>query len=155
VQQCIVYLVRNSLEFVAWKEYDAVIGMLKHSERAETAEVAGERLAEFAASEWGQQSATIAPRWRRPWRQVIPFRAYPQAVRKGIDMTHTLESVPMRRRKLRQHHGHFLPEEAAWKRLDRVLGTSTASGPLDAETWGACSTGSGGSREALLLTPRI
>lgn len=58
---------RNSLEFLAWKEYDAVIGVLKHSERAESAEVAGERLAEFAASGWSQPGATIAPRWRRPW----------------------------------------------------------------------------------------
>lgn len=135
VQHCIVHLLRNSLEFVAWKDYDAVITALKQIYRAETAEVAAERLEEFAASEWGQKYPTIAPLWRRHWTHVIPFLAYPQEVRKVIYTTNALESVHMRLRKIIKSRGHFPNDEAALKLLYLVLRNITKTWTMPPREW--------------------
>lgn len=135
VQHCIVHLLRNSLEFVAWKDYDAVITALKQLYRAETAEVAAERLEAFAASEWGQKDPTIAPLWRRHWSQIIPFLAYPQEVRKVIYTTNALESVHMRLRKIIKSRGHFPNDEAALKLLYLVLRNITKTWTMPSREW--------------------
>src|SRR6476619_5142050 len=55
VQTCIVHLLRNSLEFVGWKDYKPITQALREIYRAENAEAARERLEEFAASDWGKK----------------------------------------------------------------------------------------------------
>lgn len=135
VQHCIVHLLRNSLEFVAWKDYDAVITALKQIYRAENAEVAAERLEEFAASEWGQKYPTIAPLWRRHWTQVIPFLSYPHEVRKVIYTTNALESVHMRLRKIIKSRGHFPTDEAALKLLYLVVRNITKTWTMPPREW--------------------
>jgi len=35
-------------------------------------------------TEWGQKYPSIAPSWRRAWQKVIPFFAFPPAMRKII-----------------------------------------------------------------------
>jgi putative transposase len=135
VQHCIVHLLRNSLEFVAWKDYDGVIQALKHLYRAESAEVAAERLEEFATSEWGQKYPTIAPLWRRHWTHVIPFLSYPHEVRKVIYTTNALESVHMRLRKIIKSRGHFPNDEAALKLLYLVLRNITKTWTMPPRAW--------------------
>ena len=135
VQHCIVHLLRNSLEFVAWKDYDAVITALKQIYRAETAEMAAERLEEFATSEWGQKYPTIAPLWRRHWTHVIPFLSYPHEVRKMIYTTNALESVHMRLRKIIKSRGHFPNDEAALKLLYLVVRNITKTWNMPPREW--------------------
>jgi putative transposase len=55
--------------------------------RAEPAEAAAKRLAEFDAGPWGKKYPTIAESWRRNWEQIIPFYSYPPEVRKIIYTT--------------------------------------------------------------------
>jgi putative transposase len=135
VQHCIVHLLRNSLEFVAWKDYDGVIQALKQIYRAESAEMAAERLEEFAASEWGQKYPIIAPLWRRHWTHVIPFLSYPHEVRKVIYTTNALESVHMRLRKIIKSRGHFPNDEAALKLLYLVVRNITKTWTMPPREW--------------------
>lgn len=137
VQTCIVHLLRNSLEFVGWKDYNAVIGALKEVYRAETAQVAEQRLEAFAASEWGQKYPTIAPLWWRQWEHVIPFLAYPQEVRQIIYTTNALESLHMRLRKIIKNRGHFPNDEAAAKLLYLALRNITREWTMPPRTWKA------------------
>ena len=69
VQTCIVHLIRNSLSFVSWQDRKQLLPALRAIYRAETAEVAELRLADFEA-EWGKKYPAIAPAWRRVWTQV-------------------------------------------------------------------------------------
>src|SRR6187397_3119629 len=121
VQTCIVHLIRHSLSYCGWKEYPVVAAALKLIYRAESAEVAAGRLSEFEAGEWGRKYPTIGASWRRAWEQVIPFFAYPAAVRKIIYTTNAIESLNMQLRKIIKNRGHFPSDEAATKLLYLAL----------------------------------
>ncbi len=59
VQLCIVHLVRNSLNFVNWKERKTLALDLKQIYRAATAEQAEQQLREFQAR-WDAKYSSIA-----------------------------------------------------------------------------------------------
>ena len=133
VQTCIVHLIRHSLSYCGWKEREAVASALKLIYRAESAEVAAQRLEEFEAGEWGKKHPTIAASWRRAWEQVIPFFAYPADVRRIIYTTNAIESLNMQLRKIIKTRGHFPSDEAATKLLYlalRNIATKWTSTPL-------------------------
>lgn len=135
VQTCIVHLMRNSLEFMGWADRKVVAPLLKEIYRAETVEVAQERLEEFEQSEWGKKYPTIGPMWRRHWEQVTPFLAYPQEVRKVIYTTNALESVNMRLRKIIKNRGHFPNDEAATKLLFLALRNISKEWTMPSREW--------------------
>ena len=135
VQTCIVHLLRNSLEFVTWKDYKHVTKALRAIYRAENAEAAKERLEEFAEGEWGRKYPTIAPLWRRHWEQVIPFLTYPVEMRRTIYTTNALESVHMRLRKIIKSRGHFPNDEAAAKLLYLVLRNISQKWSMPPKDW--------------------
>jgi putative transposase len=77
VQTCIVHLIRNSLEFVRWKDRNAAAtAALKEVYRAASAEAAAAALEAFDAGPWGTKYPPIARLWQRAWEQVIPFFAF-------------------------------------------------------------------------------
>jgi putative transposase len=125
VQTCIVHLIRNSLDYVSWKDRKAVAAALKPIYAAASAQAAEEALAAFAAGPWGQKHPTIAPIWRRAWEHVIPFFAFPPAIRRVLYTTNAIESLHMQLRKIIKTRGHFPSDEAAikllWLALRKVL----------------------------------
>ena len=137
VQTCIVHLLRNSLEFVGWKDYKPVTQALREIYRAENAETARERLEEFAASDWGKKYPTIAPLWRRHWEQVTPFMTYPLDIRRSIYTTNALESVHMRLRKIIKNRGHFPNDDAAAKLLYLALRNISKEWTMPPREWRA------------------
>jgi putative transposase len=120
VQTCIVHLVRHSLEFVAYKDKRVVAGALKAIYRAETAEIAERRLAEFEAA-WGAKYPPIGQSWRRHWEQVVPFFAYPPDLRRALYTTNAIESLHSGLRKIIKTRGSFPTDEAAMKLLYLAL----------------------------------
>jgi transposase-like protein len=120
VQTCIVHLIRNSLSFVSWQDRKQLLPALRAIYRAETAEVAELRLADFEA-EWGKKYPAIAPAWRRVWTEVIPFFAYPPQIRKMIYTTNAIESLHRGLRKIIKTRGAFPSDEAATKLLYLAL----------------------------------
>jgi transposase-like protein len=135
VQTCIVHLLRNSLEFVSWKDYKSVTQALREVYRAENADTARQRLEEFAESDWGRKYPTIAPLWRRHWEQVIPFLTYPLEMRRAIYTTNALESVHMRLRKIIKSRGHFPNDEAAAKLLYLALRNISQKWTMPPRDW--------------------
>src|SRR5664279_4117358 len=87
VQTCIVHLLRNSLDFVSYKDRKAVAAALKDIYRAMDAAAAEAALGAFETSEWGLKYSAIGMAWRRVWNEVIPFFAFPKDVRRLIYTT--------------------------------------------------------------------
>ena len=114
VQTCIVHLVRHSLNFCGWKDRKTVANDLKRIYQATDDVEAEKALADFEA-EWGQKYPSIAPSWRRAWQEVIPFFAFPPAVRKIIYTTNAIESLNRVIRKTTKTRGSFPTDDAATK----------------------------------------
>jgi putative transposase len=126
VQTCIVHLIRYSMQFASWKERRAIVAGLKPIYGAESAAVAAARLEEFDAGPWGEKYPAIAQSWRRNWEQVIPFFAFPAAVRRIIYTTNSIESLHSEVRKAVRGRGHFPSDEAATKLIWLALRYITA-----------------------------
>lgn len=76
---------------------------------------------------WGQKFPTVAAPWRRAWDRVIPFFAFPPAVRRVICTTNSIESVNARLRKIIKTRGHFPSDDAASKLIWLALRNITAA----------------------------
>jgi putative transposase len=139
VQTCIVHMIRHSLDFVSWRDRKPVAAALKEIYRAKDADTAKENLQAFAASEWGSKYPAIPGVWRRQWQQVIPFFAFPQAVRRIIYTTNAIESLNAKLRRAVKTRGHFPNDEAATKLLFLVLRMPPAWKVAPKE-WGAAKT---------------
>ena len=126
VQTCIVHLIRYSMQFASWKERRAIAGALKPIYKADSAELAKQRLDDFEASAWGAKYPAIAQSWRRNWEQVIPFFAFAPEVRKIVYTTNAIESLHSQVRKAVRGRGHFPSDEAASKLIWLVLRNTSA-----------------------------
>lgn len=114
VQTCILHLVRQSLRFCSWKDRKIVGKALKQIYQAADDQAAEKALADFE-DEWGGKYPSIAPAWRRAWQEVIPFFAFPPAVRKIIYTTNAIESLNRVIRKTTKTRGSFPTDDAAMK----------------------------------------
>ena len=114
VQNCIVHLVRQSLNFCVWKDRKVVAKDLKRIYQATDDAEAEKALADFEA-EWAPKYPSITPAWRRAWQEVIPFFAFPPEVRKVIYTTNAIESLNRVIRKTTKTRGSFPTDDAAMK----------------------------------------
>ena len=134
VQTCIVHMIRNSLNYVPWNDRKQVAADLKTIYRAESADAAALRLDEFE-EKWDGKYPPIGQSWRRNWEQVIPFFAYPEAVRKIIYTTNAIESLNMSLRKIIKNRGHFPSDDAATKLLYLALRNAAKKWTMPSRTW--------------------
>ena len=115
LQTCIVHLIRNSLDYASWKDRKQLAAALRPVYTALNAQAAEAALAEFERGAWGRRHPNVAAAWRRAWERVIPFFAYPPAVRKLIYTTNAIESLHSQLRKIIKTRGHFPSDDAATK----------------------------------------
>jgi transposase-like protein len=137
IQTCIVHLLRHSLAFVTWTDRKRVAAALQAIYRAPTAAAAQQTLTDFATGEWGQKYPPIVRAWRRQWDQVIPFFAFPLAIRRILYTTNAIESLHMQLRKALKTRGHFPSDEAALKLLYLVLRNITRRWTRGPREWKA------------------
>ena len=135
IQTCIVHLIRNSLNLASWKDRKNLAAALKPVYQAATAEAAAVALDTFEQGDWGEKFPTVVAMWRRQWEQVIPFFAYPPAVRKIIYTTNAIESMHMQLRKIVKNRGHFPSDEAASKLLYLALRNIEKDWKMPPITW--------------------
>ena len=137
LQTCIVHLIRNSLDYASWKDRRALAAAIKPIYTAASAESAEAELTAFETGPWGQKFPTVTASWRRAWSNVIPFFAFPPAVRRVIYTTNSIESVNARLRKIIKTRGHFPSDEAASKLIWLALRNITAKWSHAAHDWKA------------------
>ena len=135
VQTCIVHLLRNSLDFVSYKDRKAVAAALKAIYRAKDADDGEKALSDFEASEWGRKYPAIGQSWRRAWNEVVPFFAFHPDVRRLIYTTNAIEALNSKLRRAVRARGHFPTDEAATKLLFLVLNRSEKEWTKPAREW--------------------
>jgi len=87
------------------------------------------------AGPWGQKFPTVIAAWRRAWERVIPFFAFPPAIRRVIYTTNAIESINAQLRKIIKTRGHFPNDEAASKLIWLALRNITAEWGRAAQDW--------------------
>jgi putative transposase len=135
VQTCIVHLLRNSMDFVSYKDRKAVATALKDIYRAVDAKAAEAALAAFEAGPWGQKYPAIGQSWRRVWQEVIPFFGFPGEVRRIIYTTNAIEALNSKLRRAIRARGHFPSDEAAAKLLYLILNRSEKEWVMPPREW--------------------
>jgi putative transposase len=140
VQTCIVHLIRHSLEFVSWKDRKPVVPALREIYRARDAHAGMAALEAFEAGHWGKKYPAITQSWRRNWTQVIPFFAFPEAVRKIIYTTNAIEALNAKLRRAVKIRGHFPNDEAATKLIYLVLRDTAAEWKMPSREWNEAKT---------------
>ncbi|OXI29145.1 IS256 family transposase [Burkholderia aenigmatica] len=137
LQTCIVHLIRNSLDYASWKDRRGLAAVIRPIYTAPSAEAAQAELDAFAEGAWGQKFPTVSAAWRNAWDRVIPFFAFPPAVRKVIYTTNAIENINSQLRKIIKTRGHFPTDEAATKLIWLALRNITADWGRAAHDWKA------------------
>src|SRR5580765_5156309 len=135
LQTCIVHLIRNSLDYASWKDRKLLAAAIRPIYTAASAEAAQAELEAFEQGPWGVKFPTVVAAWRRAWDRVIPFFAFPPAVRKVIYTTNAIESINARLRKIIKTRGHFPSDDAASKLIWLALRNITADWGRAAKDW--------------------
>lgn len=140
VQTCIVHLIRHSLDFAAWKDRKPVAQALKTVYRATDATTGQAAMDAFADGPWGAKYPAIAQSWRRNWNLVIPFFAFPEAVRRIIYTTNAIEALNSKLRRAVRTRGHFPTDDAATKLLYLCLNRAAAEWKRPPREWSEAKT---------------
>jgi putative transposase len=135
LQTCIVHLIRNSLDYASWKDRKLLAAALRPVYSAASAEAAADALGEFEQGDWGRKYPTVTAAWRRAWDRVIPFFAFPPAVRRVVYTTNAIESIHSQLRKIIKTRGHFPSDDAASKLIWLALRNITADWGRAAKEW--------------------
>ena len=135
LQTCIVHLIRHSLEYASWRDRLALATALKTIYTAPTEEAARAALETFDASPLGERFPTVSAAWRRAWTHVVPFFAFPPAIRRVLYTTNALENVHRQLRKIIKTRGHFPNDDAATKLLWLALRNITVKWVTGATGW--------------------
>ena len=94
VQTCIVHLIRYSMQFASWKERKAIAAALKTDLRRGIGRHRRGPAGRIRRRPVGRANTRRSRQsWRRNWEQVIPFFAFPAAVRRIIYTTNAIESL--------------------------------------------------------------
>ncbi|NIE85059.1 MULTISPECIES: IS256 family transposase [unclassified Burkholderia] len=137
LQTCIVHLMRNSLDYASWKDRRGLAAAIRPIYTAASAEAAQAEFDAFDDGEWGRRFPTVSASWRSAWDRVIPFFAFPPAIRKIIYTTNSIENINGRLRKIIKTRGHFPSDEAATKLIWLALRNITADWGRAAHDWKA------------------
>lgn len=135
VQTCIVHLIRNSLDFVSYKDRRAVAVELKDIYRAKDADAGKVALEAFDTGKWGRKYPAIAMSWQRHWQAVIPFFAFPDDVRRIIYTTNAIEALNSKLRRAVRTRGHFPNDDSAMKLLFLVLNLAEKKWRMPPREW--------------------
>src|SRR4051812_16406802 len=114
VQTCIVHQIRASLRYVNYRDRKRVAAALRPIYTAANADDALSELERFDEA-WGQHYPMITKACRDAWPHAIPFLALPEALRKAVYTTNTIEGLHRQIRKMIKTRGHFPDQQAATK----------------------------------------
>ena len=114
VQLCVVHQIRNSLKYVAWKDYKAFLRDLKLVYRAANKDLAEKRLNDLD-EKWGAKYPIVIRSWRNNWEQLTQYFKFPEEIRRVIYTTNTIEGFHRQMRKVLKTKGAFPNSDAFLK----------------------------------------
>jgi len=134
VQLCIVHMVRNSLNYVPWKDRKELANDLKKIYTSSNAENAKLSLIAFR-EKWDRQYPTIGDIWERNWQGIIPFLSFPDYIRRAIYTTNAIESINRQIRKVIKTKGCFPSDDAVFKLLYLCLQNAQKKWTMPIREW--------------------
>ena len=99
IQQCIIHQIRNSTKFVSYKDIKKLMADLKLVYAAPTEETALNEL-ELFKDKWDSKYPKIYKSWNDNWATLSTYFKYPEAVRRLIYTTNTIEGFTRQLRKV-------------------------------------------------------
>jgi transposase-like protein len=116
IQRCIIHQVRQSLQYVSWKDRKAFVTDLRTIYQAPTREAGEERLLELG-ERWGDKYAVAVRSWERNWEDLATMYDYAAEIRRLIYTTNTVEGYNRQLRKVTKTKGALPSDDAARKLL--------------------------------------
>ncbi len=124
VQLCVVHQIRNSLKYVASKNQKEFMADLKRVYKATSKDLAESEL-DALEDKWNEKYPIVIRSWRNNWERLSQYFKYPEAIRKIIYTTNTIEAVHRQFRKLTKTKGAFPNQDSLLKLL--YMGVQNAS----------------------------
>lgn len=116
IQNCIVHQLRNSSKYVSYKDIKALMADLKAVYAAPDEQAALSALDDFEKV-WGQKYPRIAKSWRVNWSNLSTYFKFPDAVRRLIYTTNTIEGFNRQLRKVTKSKSVFPTDDSLLKML--------------------------------------
>lgn len=135
IQQCIIHQIRNTTKFVSYKEIKALMADLKRVYGAPTEEIALEELDSFD-EKWSGKYPKIAKSWKDNWANLSTYFKYPEAVRRLIYTTNTIEGFNRQLRKVTKSKTVFPSDESLLKMLYLAMIDITKKWTGHRQDWG-------------------
>lgn len=114
VQSCVVHQIRHSLKYVASKDQKLFMADLKPVYQALNKDQAETNLLDLE-EKWGKKYSVVIESWRRNWDKLTTYFRYPDAIRKMMYTTNTIEGYHRQIRKVTKSKGAFTSDMALLK----------------------------------------
>ena len=135
IQQCIIHQIRNMTKFVSYKELKPLMADLKRVYAAPTEEIALAELDGFD-EKWSGKYPKIAKSWKDNWANLSTYFKYPEAVRRLIYTTNTIEGFNRQLRKVTKSKTVFPSDESLLKMLYLAMMDITKKWTGHRQDWG-------------------
>jgi len=134
IQLCVVHMVRNSLKYVAWKDYKAVTSDLKRIYQSTTEDQALGELERFGQT-WGGSYPQISKSWATHWPNLRTIFEYPPEIRKAIYTTNAVESLNSVIRAATKRRKVFPTDESAKKVIYLAIEQVSRKWTMPIQNW--------------------
>lgn len=135
IQQCIIHQIRNSTKYVSYKDLKKLMADLKLVYAAPDETLALECLDEFSAK-WDSKYPKISRSWKENWANLSTYFKYPEAVRRIIYTTNTIEGFNRQLRKVTKAKTVFPSDESLLKMLYLAMIDITKKWTGHRQDWG-------------------
>ena len=116
IQNCIIHQLRNSSKYVSYKDLKALMADLKAVYAAVDEPAALDALDTFA-EHWDKKYPKISQSWRNNWANLSTYFKFPQALRRLIYTTNTIEGFNRQLRKVTKSKAVFPTDDSLFKML--------------------------------------
>ena len=116
IQNCIIHQLRNSSKYVSYRDLKALMADLKAVYAAVDEPAALDALDTFA-EHWDKKYPKISQSWRNNWANLSTYFKFPQALRRLIYTTNTIEGFNRQLRKVTKSKSVFPTDDSLFKML--------------------------------------
>ena len=116
IQQCIIHQIRNTTNYVSYKDLKKLMADLKMVYAAPDEAAALEEL-EFFGKKWNSKYPKIYKSWSERWATLSTYFKYPNEVRKLIYTTNAIEGFNRQLRKVTKSRTAFPSDDSLLKML--------------------------------------
>ena len=135
IQQCIIHQIRNSTKYISYKDLKKLMADLKTVYSAPDEKTAVTNLEEFG-KKWDSKYPQIHKSWSERWPTLATYFKYPEAVRRLIYTTNTIEGFNRQLRKVTKSKTVFPSDDSLLKMLYLAMMDITKKWTGHRQDWG-------------------